>query len=1849
MKIKKLLCCFLSLTMIVSTFAVFPFTATAEEFSDTVVQTVFELSADDIISGNIPEYVNVNTDILDTENTSSANGVLSTVVAAETDFIQIDLDAAGDAFLGTDLDEYTIEIVSGAIDADDTTKNGTIVYANGSANKMLLRNREANDFTVNKNDWSGDQYKAVSSVTKAHYVITDLSLTDGTAASHQANYDSATSTGVALNTSVANGQALTAWSGAPIQGLTIKAAKDYRANIEKLVITRKAAFTSDDFVKASRTVYEMNVNDVLAGTTTSGVTISNVDRTTSSAAFGLVSNETSSSTDFMVIDFDELPEIPYTDSNDLVTSIYNVEMAFAFVDDDDETKNGAWIFFNEVKDPSNMLLRIRETRDGTTYLNGSGTVNNGTLGTQVIPTAYYNFKVNTETGLFNQHFLNSGRDYVFGNTATRGDDINLGQPFESLIIKTPQFSGENYRVVLKSLKVTRDAYIENVQYAINAVSEDENKGTVEVTGLTDGAAYKGDVVTLTATEADGYVFDGWYTTVTDTLVSTDNVWSFAALEDVDYIAKFSSASEVVQTVYEMDAAALEAGTLPRGVTLNNAILDENVTNESALVSDVVTADTAFLTINLDEVSASLLGQGTGIYSIELVTNVNDVDDSANNGTSMFLKGTSDKIVFRARENSDICAMPNTWADLHWQANTGATATYIMENLNVYDGSAEAHYAKRDSSPQYTSYANGHALEAGNASEENPINIITIKATKDRRANIKSLKITRVASTAIATCTVTATSEDDAKGSVTVTGVSEGHVQVGSEVTLSAVAEDGYVFDGWYVDGEETPASTQSEWTFVATEDASYVAKFIAARRVTQTIYEMDAAALNAGIVPAGVTLNGAIVDMEATTTDALVSDVVESDTALLTINLSEMAAAALGEGEGIYTIEIVANVNDTDDSANNGTIMLLKGVADTPVFRARENSDICAMPNEWANLHWQANTGATATYIMENLNVADGSAEAHYAKRGTSPQYEIYANGHALSAGNASEEKPINILTIKAASGRRANIKSLVIKRVAVIPSITCEINVTTEDAEKGTVEITGVSTDEATLGQVQSGNEVTLTAYPKSGYLFEGWFKEGEDAPASTKKEWTFMVEESANYTARFVKSYVVNKVVYELDVNALKAGTVPAGVTLNTTILDSANSSKANGLISTTVAADTDFLTIDLAEVGIAPGEQGSNIYSIELVANLNDTDDTTKNGTWMFINGNKKVLRAREGSDFCVMSDEWSTDPTWNQVTGKEAHYTIAHLNAATGAAGKHLAQRMTDSGLVNQYSSATNASGGNLSAWSGAPVTSLTIKAANGYRANVKSLKIVRQVEIPLEYVNVEVATENDAYGIVTDIGDTVIKYSEVTLKAEPKEGFIFSGWYDGDELVSEDAVWTFQAAKSFSYTAKFRKVIEEWVEVYQMNVDDVLAGMAAAGVNITNIDTTNSSASKGLISAESDASADFMTITFANLASPDAGEDDIVTDIYRVDMKFGLVDDDSATKNGALIYYNEAISANMLARARETRDGTFYKNGSSTVYGATVGSQQIPSFTYNVEMDLDTGLFKQYVKHGVGDYYLFTDAVTRGDEITLPAAPEKIIIRNADYNANGINENYRVNIKSLSVKRLVKVVDTGNAVPVFSKDRVTVVAKGGEIWSGQGGFTTEVEKIVVDFGSEIDHSQITNNTVYITCDDVKIDSTVTAETGADGVTVAILTGMTFEPGKTYKVVAEGIKNTRGAALQKVNSYVAIFTQKAEQKIAIKNAQIGGEAITSAADITAGAEIAVNVDYAHITSKKDVYVIYVAYKNDTTADVQIAKLENLVGGGSATANITTGNVSDVEEINFIIWEGWSTMRILNSLGF
>ncbi|MBQ3088709.1 MAG: dockerin type I repeat-containing protein [Clostridia bacterium] len=65
----------------------------------------------------------------------------------------------------------------------------------------------------------------------------------------------------------------------------------------------------------------------------------------------------------------------------------------------------------------------------------------------------------------------------------------------------------------------------------------------------------------------------------------------------------------------------------------------------------------------------------------------------------------------------------------------------------------------------------------------------------------------------------------------------------------------------------------------------------------------------------------------------------------------------------------------------------------------------------------------------------------------------------------------------------------------------------------------------------------------------------------------------------------------------------------------------------------------------------------------------------------------------------------------------------------------------------------------------------------------------------------VTTQKSAYGTATSVG-TVAYNEAVTVTATPYEGNTFEGWYIGEELVSEDATYTFNAAGDVVLTPEF---------------------------------------------------------------------------------------------------------------------------------------------------------------------------------------------------------------------------------------------------------------------------------------------------------------------------------------------------------------------------------------------------------------------------------------------------------------
>ena len=552
MKFKKLVSSFLGFAMFMTMFTAFPVFAASDEFSDTVVQTVFEMDVDSLKAGNEPAGVTLNKGILDSTNSSSTNGLISNVMSSQTPFLTIDLAQAVANLPGEDTGLYTIEAVVNQNDSDSSTLNGILMSMTGVAKKDVWRVREDTDIAV-LNTWTSDNSifsNGKKSAATASYVFTDLNIYTGAIASHAAKYG----TNPAYN-GFANGQSVAAGNASkdkPINIIEIRTATTsnsgaMRANIKSLKITRKATFASDKYVKKSKPVYTMNIADVVSGKSANGITYSNVD-TTNSTANALLSAYSDTSADFMTVNLAKL-DAPTLENTEQLTNTYRMELTVNLIDGDSNTKNGTVVYFNERND-AHMLLRARETRDGTVYETSTNKIN-GEIGSQTgggFGTVLYDCYLNTDTKVLNQYFKRgSDGTYIYGNTLSHGDDITLSEVPQTIIIRNADYNSngvnEDYRVNIKSLTISRLVYSEIVKHSVSAVSEDTNHGTVEVTGVTDGEAVEGNSVTLRATAQSGYVFDGWYDN--DTLISKENPYTFSAEADTAYTAKFSKEASVV--------------------------------------------------------------------------------------------------------------------------------------------------------------------------------------------------------------------------------------------------------------------------------------------------------------------------------------------------------------------------------------------------------------------------------------------------------------------------------------------------------------------------------------------------------------------------------------------------------------------------------------------------------------------------------------------------------------------------------------------------------------------------------------------------------------------------------------------------------------------------------------------------------------------------------------------------------------------------------------------------------------------------------------------------------------------------------------------------------------------------------------------------------------------------------------------------------------------------------------------------------------------------------------------------------------------------------------------------------
>ena len=300
-----------------------------------------------------------------------------------------------------------------------------------------------------------------------------------------------------------------------------------------------------------------------------------------------------------------------------------------------------------------------------------------------------------------------------------------------------------------------------------------------VTFTGDGLSKTGDhtiTATLLDTEAENYVFNGWYVNLTDPApVSTEETYTFALTGDTSYIASYSEQYTITTS------ATPEAGgtvTPTQQVTVGNDATVTATPNEGYVFDGWYEGEAQ---VSEDETYtlATVAADHTLTAQFELGANVTLIADPITMDTLVTFTGNG-------------------------LAQTGEhTITAILDDAETDNYIFKGWFsALTDDVPASTSET------------------YTFDLTADT---------SYIASYEENAFTVTAESEDVAQGTVTQTGTSP--YKLSASVTISATALKGYSFTNW-TDENNAVVSKTADYTFDVTENTTLTANFEKTESVT---------------------------------------------------------------------------------------------------------------------------------------------------------------------------------------------------------------------------------------------------------------------------------------------------------------------------------------------------------------------------------------------------------------------------------------------------------------------------------------------------------------------------------------------------------------------------------------------------------------------------------------------------------------------------------------------------------------------------------------------------------------------------------------------------------------------------------------------------------------------------------------------------------------------------------------------------------------------------------------------------------------------------------------------------------
>ena len=758
-----------------------------------------------------------------------------------------------------------------------------------------------------------------------------------------------------------------------------------------------------------------------------------------------------------------------------------------------------------------------------------------------------NFTLNTYT-------ISATANPTEGGTIEGADEYSHG---ESVILRATANTGYTFKnwtegnaVVSTNAQYSFTATADRIlvanfqinTYSINATANPTEGGTIE--GADEYS--HGETVTLRATANTGYTFTNW--TEGNAVVSTDAQYSFTATADRTLVANFEINTYTVTAV----ADPTEGGTVTIDIPSQNGVY-----NYGTNLVITATANEGYHFVQWND------GLTTAQRTYMVDANAEFIAYFVQNEATRYIIAAT----ANPREGGTITGTGVYEADaqavLTATANTGYTFTNWTENGTVVSTNAEYSFTVTTSRTlvanfelnTYTITASANPAEGGTmtgAGEYTHGQMVTLRATANAGyafinwtengsvvSNTASYMFEATADRSLVanfdavTYTINASANPADGGTITGTG----NYAYGQNITLTATANDGYIFANWTENG--FVVSSDAEYSFTVTSDRTLVANFGATTySVTasanpteggtidgagdyvpgQTVYLIATA--NEGYTFVNWTENGSVVYTNPSYQFTAISDRTlvanfEINTYTIIASANPFAGGTI-EGDGNYTYGQTATLTAT---ANTGYEFV----------NWTEDNEIVSTDTEYSftvttNRRLVAHFGIGTYTISANANpteggTVEGADEYTYGQTAT---LRATANENYNFTNWTEDNEVVSTdaeysFTVTADRNLVANF----IYNEPAVYTITAIANPT----DGGTIEGAGV---------YREGESVSLSASARTGYHFVNWTE--NEAIVSTNAEYTFTARENRNLVANFQK----DRYTVYITKNHLDGGTV-------------------------------------------------------------------------------------------------------------------------------------------------------------------------------------------------------------------------------------------------------------------------------------------------------------------------------------------------------------------------------------------------------------------------------------------------------------------------------------------------------------------------------------------------------------------------------------------------------------------------------------------------------------------------------------------------------------------------------------